>query len=105
MQPAVLVLELDAVLAVIDLAHSIFAALEAKCTFEFRDLENHAGLVGGKVAQFLAREIDAVVDLKLELLRAYLAIGGKAGLDCLVDGGADLAARSIDRGPLAFFRR
>ena len=47
----------------------------------------------------------AVENFKFELFGANLAVCGKTSLDGFVDGGADLATRSIDRGPLPLFCR
>ena len=54
------------------------------------DLERHAGAVGGRVAQFLARRVDPLIDREVDALPFQRSFGGKTRLELLQEATANM---------------
>ena len=95
-------LDLNAPLRV-DAEHVIGAGAEAELAHGMAQVDHLAGLIGMRVAEFLARDVDLVEDRGDDAVPFQRALRGEAVLDAHVELCARDAARREHRGGLALF--
>ena len=87
----------------VDAEHVIGAGAEAELAHGMAQVDHLAGLIGMRVAEFLARDVDLVEDRGDDAVPFQRALRGEAVLDAHVELCARDAARREHRGGLALF--